>query len=155
MEPYTLTTKLDRNALGEVCVGLSSMGATAATAFKAPCGLGWQVRSSTDIELVRGSPRDPQATHGVLYPVGWYCQTGTRSDTPPRHKMTSTHDLSADDLFGDPSLYEHFFAIELFEVIDLGYGVHPDVTQTMRENIQVAYADSEEVQNQWDFFQWE
>lgn len=74
---------------------------------------------------------------------------------PPRHKMTSTNDLHADDIYGDSSLFEHFFAIELLEVIDLGYGVHPQVTQTMRENIQVAYADSQQVQDQWEFFQWE
>jgi len=68
--------------------------------------------------------------------------------------MTSTT-LHADDLFGDPSLFEHHFCLEIWEVVDLGFGVHREITNRFYENVQVAYANDDLVNDQFDFFTWE
>lgn len=69
--------------------------------------------------------------------------------------MTSVQDLHVDDVFGDPSLYDHHFALELVEVIDLGLGVHRELTQRFHENVHLNYMEDPLIESHFEFFEWE
>lgn len=63
--------------------------------------------------------------------------------------------LDAEDIFGDSSLYEHHYALEIFDVVDLSFGINRDVTQTFYDTVAVNYANDPLTNDQFDFFQWE